>query len=252
MPRFPNTLLVFVLVVGFFSIVRAPALATDLPQKIKISQASDHTIHMLGAAVIAEAYKRLGIRTEFIQVPSKRSLTLANLGRADAEVGRVPSVLSDYKNLMMVDGAPIATVKGVALTISSDCVCKSWDDLKEYRVGIRRGEVFAEKGTAQMNAVATSSYKQLFTMLENKRIDVAVGILTSAEIELLSNFKNSDIKVIGKEFINLPLYHMLNNKYAALAPKLTEVLLEMHQNGDIEKIHSKTIKDIVSNNKSGQ
>lgn len=214
--------------------------------KMTIAQAEKHTIHKVAAGVITEAYRRLGIETEFVFVPSKRSLIMVNSGRTDAEVGRIPAIVSKFENLMIVGGTPIATVKGIVLTISSDCVCKTWDDLKNYRIGIRRGEAYAEKGTAQMDVVVTSSYSQLFNMLRENRIDVAVGILTSAQIALQSDFKDSGIKIIGAELINVPLHHVLNIKHAALEPRLREVLKQMAKSGEIQIIHDQVIKDIVA------
>ena len=203
-------------------------------EKMIISQAEGHLTHELAASVIAEAYRRLNITTEFVQLPSKRSMEWANMGKVDAEVGRVSKALEDLPDLLLVDEVPIANIRGVIVTKDFQCNCTQWSDLKNLRIGIRRGEVYAEKGTKGMSVYSTDSYHQLFSMLNNNRIDIAVGISSSAELELKTAFQNSDLHIIKKPLVEIPLYHLVHKKHQALVAKLNKVLKGMAASGEIE------------------
>ncbi|MEG3766386.1 hypothetical protein [Alteromonas sp. 14N.309.X.WAT.G.H12] len=57
--------------------------------------------------VVQEAYERLGLRVQFVEVSGERGLILLNEGLLDASTLRVESVLAPYKNIIAVQ-PPIA------------------------------------------------------------------------------------------------------------------------------------------------
>lgn len=228
-----------------FMIIYQPLSADEkMPKKITIALAKGHITHILASKVVEEAYKRLGIEVVFLPVSGKRTLTMTNNAKADAEVGRVPRAVKKFKNLLQVDLVPIAIIKGVVVA-SKDYDIKSWKDLKNYRVGIRRGELYVEKGTKFMKVYSTRSYEQLFNMLKNNRIDIAIGTLTSVNIVGNEEFKNSNLKIVGDPIVEIPLYHNVHKKYKFLIPKLNKILQQMLVAGDIDKINKRTFQEIV-------
>jgi len=220
-------------------------------EKMIIAQAEGHLTHKLAASVIAEAYRRLNITTEFVQLPSKRSMAWANMGKVDAEVGRVAKALEDLPDLLMVDKVPIVNIRGVIVTKDIQFNCTQWSDLKNLHIGIRRGEVYAEKGTKGMSVYPTDSYHQLFSMLNNNHIDIAVGISSSVELELKTAFQNSDLHAIKKPLVDIPLYHLVHKKHHALVPKLNEVLKEMAASGEIKRLQQVALDRMIVERKQG-
>ena len=123
--------------------------------------------------------------------------------------------------------------------------------MRGLQVGIRRGEVYAEKGTSKMSVQPAISYNQLLNMLLLGRIDVAVGILSSVKVEINSAFRDSGFKIIEKPLVDIPLYHLVNKKHQALVPKLSSVLELMASTGEIEEIHQRTLQAIINKRKAG-
>lgn len=234
-------LIVLLVVTLFIENVRAESL-----KHITIAQTENQLIHTLGADVLVKAYKRLGINVDFVLLPNSRSLATANSGKVDGEIGRLVKVLDKVPNLLMAREVPIASVIAVAVTNKAKCDCEKWSDLKDLTIGIIRGEIYAERATKGMSVFMMKGYPELFTMLERGRVDVVIGILSSVELELQTSFKNSGLKIVGKELLNLPLYHLLHKKHQSLIPKLNKVLMEMKMNGEIEKSHQETIKKAVN------
>lgn len=227
----------------------AAALPATSANRMTIAQAEGHLTHNIAAEVVAEMYRRLNIEAEFVKLPSKRSMAWANIGKVDAEVGRVARAKDNLPNLLLVDNVPIKTIKVVIVTKNTPCDCTQWSDLKNFNIGIRRGEVYAEKGSKGLSAYATDSYHQLLSMLDNNRIDVAVGILSSFELELKTAFLSSNLRVIEKPIMELPLYHLIHKKHRALLPKLNKVLMEMDAKGEIENIEKRALNRIIAERK---
>ncbi len=119
-----------------------------------------------------------------------------------------------------------------------------WDSLKPYTIGIRRGVVFAEKGTQGMLVDSVTDYRQLLLKLDAGRNDVAIMPRLSGLFEL-QKLHIQGIKLLDPPLITLELYHYLHKKHEALVPVLTKVLREINEEGRIRAIREHAIKELL-------
>jgi len=229
------------------------AFAQDSPpnssQSILICTNQANAIHMIAADFIVEAYKRIGYDVEFINLPNRRSLMQANDGACDGETIRIGGLEKTYKNLIPVPVA-VTQLQGVAFMKHHNDThlpeINTWQDMRGLQVYIIRGEIYAERGTADLNAGAVGTYKQLFTMLEQDRTDIGIGIHHVGLIELARNFPNSSIHTHGAPLLNAPMYHYIHRKNRRLLKDLTQVLNDMAASGELEVINAKALNRLMA------
>ena len=240
------------------SLFTSPALtsrawAQDKPanrsQPILICTNQVNAIHMIAADFIVEAYKRIGRDVEFVNLPNRRSLMQADDGACDGETIRIKGLDKTYKNLILVP-VPVAQLHGVAFmkhhrdTHLPDI--NTWQDMRGLDVYIIHGEVYAERGTADIGGRTVGTYKQLFTMLEQDRADVGIGIHHVGLVELARNFPNSAIHTHGAPLLIAPLYHYIHRKNRHLLKDLTRVLEDMAESGELEIINAKALSRLMA------
>ena len=105
------------LLLFFLYIVPQPASAGD--RTYRISYSSGTLFHELVRDRTRAVYEKAGLKVEFIAMPHKRSLTSANEGSVDGDVGRVPSVLERYPNLRQVN-VKLMDLNGAVYTANDD------------------------------------------------------------------------------------------------------------------------------------
>lgn len=191
--------------------------------------------------ILKEAYKRIGIRMEVKGYPAERAMQMANDGESDGELRRPAGMDKEYKNLIMV---PQSVDFGEAVVFTKNKVfsINGWDSLKPYKIGILRGNKFAEKGTEGMNRFAANTIEQLFEMLDAGRTDIIV-LLRRNGLATLKKLNLTGIRALEPPVENMPLYHYLNKKNERLVPKITAALQEMEKEGLIQKIKDQAMSD---------
>jgi len=208
---------------------------------------SSNPIHRLAADFIVKAYKRIGFGVEFVNLPNRRSLIQANEGACDAETTRIGGMDQTFNNLIPIP-VIVDHMQGVAFLKHGRDVhpraINSWEDLRGLQIYVVRGEVYAERGTADMGA--GGSYKQLFTMLEQGRIDIGIGIHHVGLVELAHNFPDSSIHTHGAPLLNARMHHYIHHKNQHLLKDLTMVLEQMVESGELETIHAKALVRLMS------
>ena len=90
------------------------------------------------AAVLKEAYGRLGIEVEVDYLPGQTALLEANAGMFDGDVQRVSGLERKYQNLTQV-AIPVNYLQGVVYSKRDDVSVRGWDSLRPYRAGLSRG-----------------------------------------------------------------------------------------------------------------
>ena len=181
--------------------------------------------------VLTEAYARLNIPISIVFTPAERSLRLANRGIVDGEVFRVMGIDDIYTNLIRLP-VPINTIEIVAFVKNKNIKITNWDDLRPYRVGIRRGVKLLEKATSGMIVFPLSKVSQLFSMLEKNRLDVIIVSKVIAN----NSFESSppdDIYMLNPPLAKVELYHYIHKKHIKLVPAISQVLKDMEQEGFI-------------------
>ncbi|NQY37220.1 MAG: transporter substrate-binding domain-containing protein [Alteromonadaceae bacterium] len=116
--------------------------------------------------------------------------------------------------------------------------------MKPYIIGIKRGDIFIEKGTNGMDVVPVDEAKQLMYMLDKGRTDVVV----LAKVTGLTSLQNIDLRsihAIEPPIAKVNLYYYLHKKNGVLLPKLTKVLKAMEVEGRINEIRQQEIAKLL-------
>lgn len=238
-----KSVLVFLLVL--LSVTAHPQSLRAEGGTVDISYCEFHITHQFAVETVREAYNQAGIRAKFSARPCRRSLVEANAGRYDGEVARINGTDKAYPNLLLIK-APTATIEGVVITQNIDKKITSWDDLKGLRVGIIRGELYAEKGSAALNVSVAASYNQLLKLLIKDRIEVGIVILRDWQLAMNSpEFYGTDIHTIGKPVFSATLHHLVHNRNKKLLPKLNQIFEKMWTSGQAVKIHQQTMRKLT-------
>jgi len=192
--------------------------------------------------VLREAYKKLNIHITYRPLPGERAIQESNNGDVDGEVFRISNVQKKYTNLIMVP-TQINVLQAVVFSKEFAFEVNGWSSLVNYNIGIQLGIKFAERGTKGMNRIMVDTNEQLFKMLNNGRVDIAVAALSNGlkTIRLL-NF--TDIKILQPPIKEFPLYHYLNKKHADLVPKINDVLSGMKKSGRMKAIRESMLKEL--------
>lgn len=196
-----------------------------------ISYSPGTVFHDLVRDRIKVVYERAGIEAEFVALPHNRSLISANSGVVDGDAGRVPSVEEKYTNLRRVN-VKLMDLNGAVYTARKDIKAYEENMLTDYRVGHVLGVQWAQKKMRGFEATTANSYKALFDMLVQKRIDLILGTEASAEaaVEELGE-RASDIRKLQPFVFSAPIYHYVHKKNEEIIPRLEKALTELLEEG---------------------
>ncbi len=190
---------------------------------------------LLFERILREAYARIGYDVVMEKVPAERALVMANQGKVDGEAARVSVIEPNCPNLIRVP-TPLYVNRVVVFTKRKDIdPAKGWGSLSRYKVGSVLGYKYIQKKTANMNRVLALDYRQLFTMLVNDRIDVAVTEYFEV-LPILRVMDPEGIKMLLPPLDYKSMYHYLHKRHAALVPKIDSVLRAMREEGRMEAI----------------
>lgn len=185
--------------------------------------------------ILVEAYGRIGYDVEVRKAPAERGLVLANQGHCDGMDARAPVVEESCPNLVRVPTALyVNTVVAYSKKTDID-PARGWDVLAPYRVGSLLGYKFVEKKTSAYDRVLVSCYGQLFAMLENDRLDVAVVAYLDA-LPSLRDVNLGGIRMLSPPLASTPMYHYLHKKHADLVPAIDSVLRRMRDEGRLDAL----------------
>ena len=184
--------------------------------------------------VLTEAYARLNIPISIVFTPAERSLRLANKGIVDGEVFRKKGIDDIYTNLIRLP-VPINTIEISAFVTNRNITVKSWQELRPYRVGFRRGVKAIEQATEGMVVAPVSRIEQLFDMLEKGRLDVVV-VSKQFALKELNERPRHKVKMLTPPLASERLYHYIHKKHIKLVPTISKVLKDMEQEGYIDNV----------------
>jgi len=174
-------------------------------------------------------YERAGLKAKFIGMPHKRSVSSANRGLIDGDVGRNPNVEKKFKNLLRIR-PQVSESLGSAYTISSKITSYDLDQLKNYSVGYVSGVRWVLKRLEGVDAVTVKTYPQLAKMLLNGRIDIAVGTELSMDAAIKSLKEDTSlIHKLNPKANRSPTFHFVHKSNADIIPKLEKALKELIQ-----------------------
>ena len=196
----------------------------------------------ISTQVMTEAYRRMGIEISVAEYPGKRALLYANLGETDGELFRIAGIEERYRNLIRVP-VVINRLDGMVYTKGMHFPVDGWESLRPYRVGVRRGILYSEKGTSGMGPFVANSYEGLFDALDKGVVDLAV----MPRVNGLANWEKLQtmgIRMLEPPVHSEPMYHYLHKRHAELAPALTKALRQMEEEGLIQGIRERSLSTL--------
>lgn len=191
--------------------------------------------------ILIEAYKKIDIDVSFIPIPSLRSLIMSNTGKIDGEMHRILDIEKKFKNLIRVP-ISINKIAVVVFSKSKELKINKIDNLKPYKIGIRRGIQFAEDISKGMNVRKLENIEQLFKMLSLGRIDIVIET-NFAGSKAIRKLKLVGIHISKPPIITKKLYHYLNKKHKKIIPLLTKSLKEMEEKNIIQDKYEQKLKN---------
>jgi len=174
-------------------------------------------------AMLVAAFASLDITVEFRYRPDKRSIVEANSGQVDGEFARIPSIVNDYPNLIVVP-VSLADLDVVAFT------AKPTIDLSGYIIGeqqYRIGYLSGWKNVRDLlanypNKKEIGEYTTLFRLLIRQRVDLVFFTQTAGE-KILRATPNIPYSK-SSSLLAYSVYLVLHKKHAQLVPKLAASL----------------------------
>ncbi len=185
--------------------------------------------------IVAEAFRRIGLGTRLVHLPSERALQNVNQGIDDGNFSRVAGLAAQYQNLVMVP-EPVDEFLFTAFTRDTSIHVQRWEDLKPFNVGLITGWKIVEANTRDARSVTTVKDEEaLFALLDRGRADVVVADLYFGQ-ELLRSKSYQGVRALSPPLERRNMYLYLNKRHADLAPRLAAALREMKRDGTMERL----------------
>ncbi|MCL1143561.1 substrate-binding periplasmic protein [Shewanella gaetbuli] len=183
-------------------------------------------------------------------MPAKRAeRSVLNAMRA-GEVARIWQYGENNRNLLRVPTPFYSLRTTMFVNQGSKIFINKLEDFKHYNVGIISGvkhTLFLE--TLGRNVLIANSSKQLFSMLETKRIDIAVTSSLDGWNTIQSFnkhlFKEQRLSLATQPKFEYPLYIYLHPNWGYLLDPLDKLIHKKIANGDLARLIKKTEGELV-------
>lgn len=191
--------------------------------------------------IATEMYKRAGYQLLITRLPAERGLIMADRGIHDGILSRVGGVLQQrYPNLVQLD-EPTFQRDFVAFSKQKDLKIESWDDLKDFNVGIITGWKILENNIKNAKTLTkVKGVPQLFRLIEEDRADVIIFARYSG-LQKIKDFGITDLQVVGKPLATKDMTYYVHSRHKGLIPKLNESLRAIKEDGTWQQIYADTI-----------
>lgn len=238
---------IFVVVVIIITAVLPwhPSELTAADNDLVASATSQSRVAAVSEMILTRAYAALGYRLNVSYYPSSEALYKSNKGEVDAELVRIAEVSKAYPNLIQVPES-LFDFKGMAFSWDDNIIVRGEHDLWGRRVGIVRGIQWAEKLTEGNSPIIARDVHQLFELLADREIDVALEAQLTGEPEL-QHFLNRGLVMLLDTVEYFPVFHFLNKKHADLVIPLSEEIQKMKKRGDIYQIFKDYYQTVTPN-----
>ena len=170
------------------------------------------------------AYRQLGYQISLTQLPSGRSLSMANAGMYDGELFRIESAATDFPNLIKVP-VPLASIELKAFTQASRPLPANWQQERKLRIGMVRGFRLAMDYPVSGQVVLVTSAQQAVQMLLQDRIDVLLDDEATVRAVLGPEFAR--VQMANEVLASAELFHFVHKKHQALVEPLTTTLQKL-------------------------
>ena len=199
----------------------------------------DNAVTRIIIPLYTEAFKRMGIEFNAVQLPERRSLDMSNSGEVDGELRRVENFHevsnNKFPNLIRVE-FNVYTTEWSVFALKSTPMVNSIFDLKNKTVVYRRGTAWIDKnlGNGYSKVTLVGSDVSAFRFVENGRAEYVV-ISKDAGLQVLNTMK--DLHLVYRGSVGeIKIYPYMHNKHKLLAIKFAEILEEMRTDGTYKKV----------------
>ncbi|MFH1915348.1 MAG: transporter substrate-binding domain-containing protein [Pseudomonadota bacterium] len=196
--------------------------------------------------IVAEAFRRIGIKVEIVYTPTKRSLVSVNDGLLDGELNRIEGMEQEFPNLIRVP-EPNMQMNFVAFA-KRDISISDWESIRGLRIGLVSGWRILEQKTENFpNVTHLTEIVTLFDMLEMGRLDVVLYSKLTG-YEELHRLGYSDIRHLTPPLCVMDMFLYLHKSHSELIVPVAVALREMKQDGTYNKIVRETTSHLFSQN----
>lgn len=193
--------------------------------------------------IVGEAFRRCGLTLELIRTPAERALQNVNNGLDDGDLSRIEGLEKHYPNLVRVP-EKLFDMDFVAFTNSPKVTTSDLAAIANYNLGLIRGWKILEIKTAGMPHVTpVRNAEALFTMLEKKRIDIALYSRWMGTA-LTQKMRIANIRVVEPPLASREMFMYLHKKHKHLIPQLVQALQQIKQEGLYEKAFNEKLKTL--------
>lgn len=217
--------IIFCIVFWQPALAESPTPPLAQTQKLQFRQALPSPAGHYSQALLAEAYKRLSIDVEFIDIPFGRSLLESNKGTLDGEIARVLQTTAQYPNLLAVPYILFDTE--VYLYINQQrCTDCTLDNVKSmaYIRGTTVVESMLRKQPASQEIISTGTLEAAQALFMTEKVDAV--IFAAYQIKTRTPFP-----VKEQHLMSLPDYHLLHRNHQALLVPLSNMLFQLEYEG---------------------
>jgi len=190
--------------------------------------------------IVTEAISRTGNRLRIVHLPAERALINANRGIDDGALHRVAGLSEKYPNLIQANEST-SLMEFVAFTSMPNIHIRNWESLKKYTVAIITGwKILEEHIPRETELTKVKNPQQLFSLLQNNRIDVVLYGRWQGLVYLKKN-NISGIRVLEPALATQDMYVYFNKKHKKLVPSFDKALRAMKKDGSWDKIYRQTL-----------
>jgi len=212
------------------------------PTVLRLAMNENAVEQSIAAAILKEVYRKAGLEARIEPLPGARANANLLAGQLDGEVARVRSYAERNPTLVRVEPSYYHLRTTAFARDGSGIAVEGKDDLRPYRVGHVRGIAHAEAIAEGLPRVEVcNGYEQLYRMLADGRIDVAVDTDVNG-IARLRAMGLKNIVPVGT-LARLELFHILAPARSAWAPKIGAAIRAMRRSGELDRITARLEKE---------
>ncbi|WP_105169073.1 substrate-binding periplasmic protein [Pseudoalteromonas sp. T1lg23B] len=228
----------FLSIHGFFSPVIKAQSETLTPFTLATTNDPRTPLYQKTVQVLHVALAELGYTLTVMTLPSKRSLSWANMGKVDGELFRVSDLdLSTYPNLTRVNEA-IATIDQSVIG-RANVVVNGWQSMKRYTIAYERGTAFLDKNQSRFkDVILVDDFDQAIELILAGRADITVTSKATAQRLMQSSARLfNEIKIHSPPLVEINLHTYINKQHhPELADQLADVLKAMKLDGRYQQL----------------
>lgn len=186
---------------------------------------------ILGKRIMRLVYERCGLELSYLDVPAARAVLMAEQGKSDGELARIPQVVRNEAPLLPLE-IPLDQARLVPLTRKGPGI-QSSEGLENRTVGFLNGyRMIAAVLQESSRVVAATDTFQLVKLLKHGRIDVALTLHWDA---IAARQAYPDL-VIGEPLLVADIHHWVHERHRSDIPCLSAALANMKLSGEYDRI----------------